>query len=180
MNKSICYKAVLASKRWRELHYAKEKQIGYHCEHCGCSHRSKLELHHKHYRSLGRETLNDVELLCRNCHHEADQQRILDNAKILSKLDFLIWWAEKRNINPIEISEVELKNQYTNYLNWLYFKRCEHHSTKLSGIDEVWQEYSKRYQIIEMYEIWHNGKLRDVLPYDDPISKKLYTMKLIL
>jgi hypothetical protein len=27
-----------------------------------------LDLHHKHYRTLGEEGLDDVELLCRACH----------------------------------------------------------------------------------------------------------------
>jgi hypothetical protein len=27
-----------------------------------------LQMHHKHYRTLGRETLDDVEMLCDSCH----------------------------------------------------------------------------------------------------------------
>jgi 5-methylcytosine-specific restriction endonuclease McrA len=34
-----------------------------------------LELHHKHYHSLGREQLEDVELLCPKCHKAAGEAR---------------------------------------------------------------------------------------------------------
>ena len=36
---------------------------------------ASLELHHVHYRSLGNEQPEDVELLCRECHTGADEAR---------------------------------------------------------------------------------------------------------
>ena len=34
-----------------------------------------LELHHKTYERLGRERIDDLELLCSSCHKEADRER---------------------------------------------------------------------------------------------------------
>src|SRR5262249_33409821 len=50
------------------------EQRGNRCERCW--HVSAyLELHHKHYHSLGSEQREDVELLCPKCHKGADEAR---------------------------------------------------------------------------------------------------------
>lgn len=54
----------------------KSGQFG-HCEKCGGFELAKnLQLHHKHYRTLKHETMEDVELLCSKCHKPADELRI--------------------------------------------------------------------------------------------------------
>jgi hypothetical protein len=49
---------------------------GYRCEKCGASSEQKqLFTHHKHYRTLGHEKDEDVEVLCFDCHKKADRKR---------------------------------------------------------------------------------------------------------
>ena len=44
---------------------------GYFCERCGDNRKGFLNVHHKHYRTLGNENINrDLAVLCRNCHAE--------------------------------------------------------------------------------------------------------------
>jgi 5-methylcytosine-specific restriction endonuclease McrA len=60
------------SERYRELRSQALAAAGHRCERCNGS--GQLELHHKHYATLGFETLKDIEMLCRSCH-ETETQR---------------------------------------------------------------------------------------------------------
>ena len=70
------YRANLRSRRWQRLKWRRAMLAGFRCEGCGrkargATNRSalrKLDLHHKHYLTVGRESLEDVELLCHVCH----------------------------------------------------------------------------------------------------------------
>lgn len=54
---------------WRELRSRVLKETGGKCERCGKSYRKiHMHLHHKHYRTIGNEAREDVELLCVYCH----------------------------------------------------------------------------------------------------------------
>jgi hypothetical protein len=70
-------------RNWKTEHYralraAALSAVGHRCERCGAE--GQLELHHKHYMTLGVESLGDVEILCRTCHQGETERR----------------WAERR------------------------------------------------------------------------------------
>jgi 5-methylcytosine-specific restriction endonuclease McrA len=68
------YNCHIGSTEWRRFRCEVIKQRGNRCERCG--HVSAyLELHHRHYHSLGSEQPDDVELLCPKCHKGADEAR---------------------------------------------------------------------------------------------------------
>src|SRR6516165_9129552 len=68
------YNCHIGSTEWERFKREITKQRGNRCERCG--HVSAyLELHHKHYHSLGIEQPEDVELLCSKCHRGADEAR---------------------------------------------------------------------------------------------------------
>lgn len=69
------YLETLKSPAWAELKERKRVELHDTCEMCGAQD-TALELHHKHYRSIGCETENDVLLLCPACHKAADNERI--------------------------------------------------------------------------------------------------------
>ena len=48
---------------------------GYKCERCGVTDKP-LFSHHLHYKTLGREKDEDVQVLCFGCHQIADEERI--------------------------------------------------------------------------------------------------------
>jgi len=64
----------IASAQWTSLKRQIIERRGNRCERCGGEDRS-LDLHHLHYRSMGNEQPEDVVLLCRDCHAEADKAR---------------------------------------------------------------------------------------------------------
>lgn len=44
------------------------------CQNCGV--KERLNIHHKHYKSLGREKGTDVIVLCQKCHHRFHSKKI--------------------------------------------------------------------------------------------------------
>jgi len=67
------YNRVLNSVEWKIRRHRMIAAAG-GCERCYLITR-KLELHHKHYDSLGNESDDDIEVLCAACHREADRER---------------------------------------------------------------------------------------------------------
>ena len=62
----IAYDDYLKTKHWK---YFREKSIedkNYKCEQCESSY--ELDVHHKNYDCLGKETFSDVKVLCIDCH----------------------------------------------------------------------------------------------------------------
>lgn len=60
------YDDYLLSPHWLEFKKEVLKFYGKKCSHCGDT--KKLNVHHLNYDCLGKETFNDVIVLCQNCH----------------------------------------------------------------------------------------------------------------
>ena len=70
------YQNYIASAKWKRLRVRKIESVGGVCERCGISKFSvKLEVHHLHYRTLEKESLDDLQVLCHACHEYADAER---------------------------------------------------------------------------------------------------------
>lgn len=68
------YQSAIRSSHWKKLKALKLKLTGERCEGCGCR-PMQPELHHRHYKTLGREQPGDVALVCMDCHEKMDQER---------------------------------------------------------------------------------------------------------
>jgi len=66
--------AYLGSERWAAFRQEIIDERGYECERCGET-EPPLHLHHLTYVRMGHEAPSDVELLCPDCHDEADEER---------------------------------------------------------------------------------------------------------
>ena len=67
------YKRYLKSPVWRE----KRKQVLERDKHrCTCCNTEDdvLDIHHKHYKNIGKEHLSDLITLCRNCHRVVESE----------------------------------------------------------------------------------------------------------
>lgn len=67
------YNVYLQSTHWRNLRAEKIREVGYRCEGCQTAYDvwepgQSLDVHHKTYERLGFELLEDLEVLCRECH----------------------------------------------------------------------------------------------------------------
>lgn len=64
--KSMPYKSYLKTEHWQ--HFRKEVIEHYDGKCAVCNSEKDLNVHHRSYKNRGRETFNDVVLLCRDCH----------------------------------------------------------------------------------------------------------------
>lgn len=67
------YELYLKSEKWKRIRIRKFKQVGRKCEKCGS--KKGLQCHHLNYERLGKEKLNDLQILCTDCHALADIER---------------------------------------------------------------------------------------------------------
>jgi hypothetical protein len=73
---AIDYDKYIKSPEWLVKSRMFIGRRGYKCERCGVSIEEKtLFSHHLHYQTLGRETGNEIEVLCFDCHQKADAMR---------------------------------------------------------------------------------------------------------
>ena len=71
------YLEYINSAAWRHKRKAKLESIGWHCERCLLSRYSvKLDVHHKTYEHFKNEPLEDLEVVCKDCHQKADLERL--------------------------------------------------------------------------------------------------------
>lgn len=67
---------------YRKVRERRLQLANHRCERNGCGSSEKLELHHNHYETLGRERLGDVIILCSRCHAaETERQAALARAR---------------------------------------------------------------------------------------------------
>jgi len=72
------YKKAISSQHWKDLRNTKYQEQSGRCQGCGKPFIiSRMELHHLHYKTLGEERSQDVELTCKPCHLIADRKRII-------------------------------------------------------------------------------------------------------
>lgn len=75
----VAYEVYLRSQRWRTFRAAMLELADHRCERCGHSEADYrllvLDVHHWCYARLGCELPDDVEVLCRPCHEDADRER---------------------------------------------------------------------------------------------------------
>jgi hypothetical protein len=60
------YKKYLLSKEWQKVRILAFDFYQNNC--CKCGGRYNLQVHHRNYKNLYKETMIDVLLLCENCH----------------------------------------------------------------------------------------------------------------
>ena len=61
------YLYYLNSEYWQNFRLKVLEYYHYRCAYCKSY--NNLEVHHKHYKTLGNETFSDVILLCHWCHN---------------------------------------------------------------------------------------------------------------
>lgn len=75
---SAAYEAYLRSPAWARRRGQALRRAGYCCARCGRRH--GLQVHHRTYSRLGQELPDDLEVLCKACHAQADTERALETA----------------------------------------------------------------------------------------------------
>lgn len=72
----VNYKEYLKSPRWKRRVTMVDSRCNGFCERCKLN--PMEEVHHKHYRNLGNEPLEDLVGLCRGCHRFIHGKTFID------------------------------------------------------------------------------------------------------
>lgn len=71
----VDYYKYINSKEWKRK---RKKVLRYYKNRCSiCKKTWNLQVHHKHYRSLGREKFRDLQVLCSGCHANVHEGKIV-------------------------------------------------------------------------------------------------------
>jgi hypothetical protein len=95
---------------WQNVRHRLFVVANHKCQRCLAD--APLQAHHRHYRTLGFEEINDLEALCGKCHPIADVQRMFNSAYHTYAMkkygddpnewpeylddEFAEWWAERQ------------------------------------------------------------------------------------
>lgn len=74
------YYSYLKSQDWKSKRKYALEFYGYTCNLCGS--KNNLEVHHRTYKNLGKEAMEDLMLLCESCHYKFHKNKILKNGKV--------------------------------------------------------------------------------------------------
>jgi len=66
------YQAYLRSTEWREKRKEFLEEANYECERCN---NPATQVHHTSYENIYNEEKEDVEVLCKSCHEEAELEK---------------------------------------------------------------------------------------------------------
>jgi 1-aminocyclopropane-1-carboxylate deaminase/D-cysteine desulfhydrase-like pyridoxal-dependent ACC family enzyme len=104
------YNNYINSLEWQAKAAQRKALDLYTCQTCGATER--LEVHHKHYRTLGNESMDDLITLCRDCHEAITtsirERKYRKNRKHIN--------TQVERITPIiegvnhELAEIELQD----------------------------------------------------------------------
>jgi hypothetical protein len=114
------YNDYMRSREWADRRALALSAAGYRCMRCGAL--RGLEVHHLHYRSLGAEREEDLEVLCTPCHAIADREREArtraENARALYDAR-LNGWATKKYGEEwfARYDEAELAEEFDDWLD---------------------------------------------------------------
>jgi 5-methylcytosine-specific restriction endonuclease McrA len=76
---SVNYHAYIVSRDWQRKREGVLQRRGRKCEQCG--NLNQIQVHHRHYRTLGKESDGDLQILCHGCHsnhHEGKNGIVMD------------------------------------------------------------------------------------------------------
>jgi predicted HNH restriction endonuclease len=118
------YTEYIASKKWKALRLQALARAGNKCEVCGFSKWSvQLEVHHKTYERFKNERLDDLLVVCSNCHKEQDKIRE-DATKVRNRQKLLSaqfeGWARK--VYGWEQGDYDGDRIYDEFIEWLETK----------------------------------------------------------
>jgi len=78
-NGTIDYRNYICSAAWQRVRDAFLRRHGWKCNVCGTA--TGVQVHHRSYRTIGRESDKDLEALCGGCHanvHEGERGIVMD------------------------------------------------------------------------------------------------------
>lgn len=97
----IEYRNYLLSKEWFEIRNNLFKSRGKKCELCSST--TRIEVHHKTYKNIFNEQLEDLQVLCSECHSDIHKVKGTKKPQKEKKT--------KKKLTPKEKKQIKLRNK---------------------------------------------------------------------
>ena len=102
MDKTAEYNAYISSSAWKKTCAKLKKDAGNRCQRCGCG-SARLSVHHLTYERFKKERMEDLIVVCPDCHDFLDKKRKEEvpknNARKLEDARFQGWMDKVYGIN---------------------------------------------------------------------------------
>jgi len=129
--RNIEYKKYIKSADWQSIRKKFILEKGGKCADCGAL--KDLHVHHLHYRTIGRERSDDVEILCADCH---EYRHLI--AEVNEELEQEILYIQRNKDDPDLMQE--------------YFKRKDQQEADdLKNLYESGQHYLLNRYLMKMF-----------------------------
>lgn len=132
------YAEYIRSPQWRRKAAAALARADYRCERCGLSRYSRrLEVHHITYERFKQERPEDLEVLCPQCHEQADAERAAAAAETAH---------ERQSYGPLARGFEEFMRRGTRRYDWQRgLTRAEIRHSWSCFLDEIYRERGVHY-----------------------------------
>lgn len=111
-----CYKTYIQSYAWRKKRDYALKVLGEKCQECDKAD-VFLQVHHKHYKTLYHERLEDVKILCKPCHDSTHKQIDIKREEKRYDNAFYTWVEKKYGEDAHEFMDMELLGE--EFQDWM-------------------------------------------------------------
>ena len=128
LSKEEDYRKYINSAQWKRKCKAKIKLARNKCEKCCISGYSiKLQVHHLTYDHFKHEKMDELQVLCPNCHHKADEKRKKEIEVQIEEANFEkgfeTWMILGYGVDWEEnLSYDEILDQEDKFREWLYYE----------------------------------------------------------
>jgi len=117
------YQDYINSAEWKRLRTMKLEQVGYICEMCKRSKWSvRLEVHHLNYKNFRREKLEDLQVLCVECHPKGDKKRVEQREGSSLVRGFENWMDHGKKGNWRKLSDKLLQVEWRKFVTKMGYK----------------------------------------------------------
>lgn len=119
----VGYSSYIKSNDWRKKRKYALEYLGKQCQRCEVKDKN-LEVHHKHYKTLYHEKIEDIEVLCSECHEKADETRKKTNIERAYNSAFGTWAIKKYGEHSLyDMAEERLYEEFEEWLDWKEIER---------------------------------------------------------
>jgi hypothetical protein len=130
------YQEYIKSAQWKKKRAQKIAEVGEQCQRCQLTNWSvKIGVHHKTYEHFKNEPMEDLEVLCPECHdladkeraEEAEQKRLVEKKHKSIIRGFENWMDHGNNEDWRNMNDNHLEWQWQRFLNYIENRTKRHY-----------------------------------------------------
>lgn len=130
------YDQYLKTKHWKRFRLKALKHHGKICMMCGEDKEKFYHVHHLTYKNRGHEQMQDVVVLCPDCHSAVHKANFEIKPESVKKLKKIKPWRSKKRKRPKEASS-QLMEWFKDSVSDKYVERHDHKQDRFLGQHKI-------------------------------------------